>query len=385
MKLSTCLNSTSYRPQLVLGVSRLSSLEYLKFRNPDLNEDQILSRIKEEGQDPQEILTEHQEQISCEQNLAAVLKKLDISFRITKRIGDATKCVKWADLVIPIGGDGTFLLASKLISDNKKPVLGINPLVSDKNTYFTLPYKYTTNMESIFEKLHSGEYELLMRSRIRTVMTGEGLYCRPFHIHEKGRTKGEKRSQSLIRSKGKKISDALQPRRRILPWLALNEVFIGEFLAVRPITLHLQVEDQEGYVFRSSGICVCTGTGSRSWYRSMNVKPADTVQSIVEMATGKKLTIEETNKLLYKYRQSLLYPAEDLRMTYMIREMYRAPRCWRNKCYPDREMCNKITVKSYGFDAGLIIDGSISLPFNDGASASFDIKPEYALMNIIMT
>nr|XP_034195205.1 NAD kinase 2, mitochondrial-like isoform X3 [Osmia lignaria] len=335
MKLSTCLNSTSYRPQLVLGVSRLSSLEYLKFRNPDLNEDQILSRIKEEGQDPQEILTEHQEQISCEQNLAAVLKKLDISFRITKRIGDATKCVKWADLVIPIGGDG--------------------------------------------------EYELLMRSRIRTVMTGEGLYCRPFHIHEKGRTKGEKRSQSLIRSRGKKISDALQPRRRILPWLALNEVFIGEFLAVRPITLHLQVEDQEGYVFRSSGICVCTGTGSRSWYRSMNVKPADTVQSIVEMATGKKLTIEETNKLLYKYRQSLLYPAEDLRMTYMIREMYRAPRCWRNKCYPDREMCNKITVKSYGFDAGLIIDGSISLPFNDGASASFDIKPEYALMNIIMT
>lgn len=97
--------------------------------------------------------------------------------------------------MIPIGGDGTFLLASKLISDNKKPVLGINPLVPSKNTYFTLPYKYTTNIENIFEKLHSGEYELLMRSRIRTVMTGEGLYCRPFHIHEKGRAKGEKRIQ----------------------------------------------------------------------------------------------------------------------------------------------------------------------------------------------
>lgn len=70
---------------MVLAVSRLSLFEYLRFRNPDLNEDQILSRMKEEGQDPQKILTEHKEQISCEQNLAAVLKKLDISFRITKR------------------------------------------------------------------------------------------------------------------------------------------------------------------------------------------------------------------------------------------------------------------------------------------------------------
>ena len=37
------------------------------------------------GKDPHEILAEHQLQINCEKNLAAVLKKLDISFRITKR------------------------------------------------------------------------------------------------------------------------------------------------------------------------------------------------------------------------------------------------------------------------------------------------------------
>lgn len=95
--------------------------------------------------------------------------------------------------MIPIGGDGTFLLASKLIRDNTKPVFGINPNVSSESNVFTLPPRYSGDIEGIFEKLHSGEYTLLMRSRIRTVMNGEGLYTQPFHIHEKSRSQGERR------------------------------------------------------------------------------------------------------------------------------------------------------------------------------------------------
>ncbi|XP_053994027.1 NAD kinase 2, mitochondrial-like [Hylaeus volcanicus] len=299
------------------------------------------------------------------------------------RITDAVKCVNWADLVIPIGGDGTFLLASKLIKDNTKPVFGINPSVSGGTSIFTLPSKYAVDIEGIFEKLHSGEYTLLMRSRIRTVMNGEGLYRRPFHIHEKGRKQGERRVEALIRSTQSKIADALQPRQRTLPWLALNEVFMGEFLAARPITLVVQVEDQESHTIRSSGICVCTGSGSRSWYKSMNHRPPDTVQKIVELATGKKLNQEETSDLLVKYHRALLYPPEDPRMTYMIREIIRASRS--TGCCPDSRKCKKLTVKSCGFDAGLIIDGSISLPFNDGTSASFQIKPEDSLKQIVVT
>lgn len=70
----------------------------------------------------------------------------------------------------------------------------------------------------------------------------------------------------------------------------------------------------------------------------------------------------------------------------MIREMYYATRCskYKYKCCLDRQRCNKITVKSHGFDAGLVIDGSVSLPFNDGAIATFDIKPEYSLKNIVL-
>ena len=85
MKIFSCLNNAPYRPRRVLCVSKLSSLEFLRSRHPDLNEDQILSKLNERGRDPQEILAEHQRQAACEQNLAAVLKKLDINFRIARR------------------------------------------------------------------------------------------------------------------------------------------------------------------------------------------------------------------------------------------------------------------------------------------------------------
>lgn len=109
---------------------------------------------------------------------------------IEYRIGDASKYVDWADLVIVIGGDSTFLSASKLIMSNKTPILGINPHPGTRNT-FSLPIKHNADIERIFEKLRARNYVILMRSRIRTTMTGEGLY-RPFYMHEKSRV-GEKR------------------------------------------------------------------------------------------------------------------------------------------------------------------------------------------------
>jgi len=32
----------------------------------------------------------------------------------------------------------------------------------------------------------------------------------------------------------------------------------------------------------------------------------------------------------------------------------------------------------------LVLDGNMSLPFNDGSTASFEIQPEYSLKNIIL-
>lgn len=54
--------------------------------------------------------------------------------------------------------------------------------------------------------------------------------------------------------------------KRILPYLALNEVFIGETQSARVSHLHLQIDEQNQLnKTKSSGLCVSTGTGSSSW------------------------------------------------------------------------------------------------------------------------
>lgn len=83
--------------------------------------------------------------------------------------------------------------------------------------------------------------------------------------------------------------------------------------------LMIQADDEETFSIRSSGICVCTGSGSRSWFRTMNLQTAETVQTLAAMATGRQLDEKETNEVLYKYHSNLLFPPgnelQNLRIT----------------------------------------------------------------------
>lgn len=94
---------------------------------------------------------------------------------------------------MPVGGDGTFLLAANLIFDNKKPIMGINSNPKKSEGYLLLPPKYTRNIREIFEMLRAGRYNIVMRRRIRTILKGEEIWKAPFHMHEKGRVAGGER------------------------------------------------------------------------------------------------------------------------------------------------------------------------------------------------
>lgn len=83
---------------------------------------------------------------------------------------------------------------------------------------------------------------------------------------------------------------------------------MAECLAARPITMTIQADDEEEFMIRSSGICVCTGSGSRSWFRTMNLQTAETVQTLAAIATGRQLDEKETYEVLYKYHSNLLFP-----------------------------------------------------------------------------
>lgn len=99
---------------------------------------------------------------------------------------------------MPIGGDGTFLLASNLIFDNQKPVMGINSYPEKSEGYLLLSKKYTNNIPVIFEMLKAGHYNVLMRRRIRITVKGEEIWEAPFHMHEKGRFAGGERHVILM-------------------------------------------------------------------------------------------------------------------------------------------------------------------------------------------
>lgn len=93
-------------------------------------------------------------------------------------------------MILPIGGDGTFLLASNMIFDDKKPIIGINSYPERSEGFLMLSAQYKKRILDIFEMLKAGQYRVLMRRRIRTTLKGDTIWDSPFHTHEKGRVAG---------------------------------------------------------------------------------------------------------------------------------------------------------------------------------------------------
>lgn len=208
--------------------------------------------------------------------------------------------MRWADVIVPIGGDGTFLLAAGRASPlfaqshNKIPIVGFNsdPMRSEGRLMLPKYYserpseavdriKHVSNRppsSSIFffltnrnrppSVLLQGQFQWMHRSRIRTtflscngiVPESTDLYRHTISKMEQEKILAEHLSEPLARKYKAKM-------QRVLPYLALNEVFIGESLSSRVSHLHLMVDDSNVVnKTKSSGLCVSTGTGSTSWH-----------------------------------------------------------------------------------------------------------------------
>lgn len=112
-----------------------------------------------------------------------------------------------------------------------------------------------------------GEFDWLKRTRIRITMLGQnGNLPESFDLQELQPTPMELNDYPT-----EFLNDDDQKRyrakvKRILPYLALNEVFIGETQSAKVSHIHLQINEQNQLnKTKSSGLCVSTGTGSSSW------------------------------------------------------------------------------------------------------------------------
>jgi NAD+ kinase len=156
----------------------------------------------------------------------AVLKKYQINYEMIQRDCLSTKAISGKDIVITVGGDGTVLSTSHKIK-NEVPILGVNSNPKIK--------------EGFLCRANSKNFE----DRLKKIMTGK------FKI--------KKLSRLVATFKNRKLTPAL------------NEVFIGNrkpyFTALYDVDVRGRKEFQ-----KSSGVIVCTPTGSNSWCKSAGGK-----------------------------------------------------------------------------------------------------------------
>lgn len=205
--------------------------------------------------------------IKCFENhdiKAGIIKKQSLNQRDFKE--------KW-DLVLPVGGDGTFMDVGRYILDDTL-VMGIksspNSIGGHYNTNFS-------NAEEHIEKVLNGEFRVEKRTRV------EGIIPNASNIRD----------------------------------LALNEIFVGDIYNPGNPLLEIYFKGKK-YTSRSSGIIVSTYRGKTGWYDHIHIlerdpeiiKKAQTALSKVGLGDRKinvpdaEFKTGEENYVRYKVREA---------------------------------------------------------------------------------
>ncbi|XP_050316092.1 NAD kinase 2, mitochondrial isoform X2 [Anthonomus grandis grandis] len=372
------LSTQHLKTDKVLVVSKLSRFEFEKKKAKTLTESKLIDKLRQRGTDIEKMIRHHDLHKKFEENVVNTFSNLGISVKVVNRYDYTADDVVKSDIIIPIGGDGTFLLAASMVNNNEKPVIGLNSDPNRSEGYLCLPKKYSTNIREVIERLHNGNFKWLMRSRIRTTLlvSGKDNFV-PKYMHDNDFEMFPKKSAAGTSS----IDGA-----KVLPFLALNEVFMGETCSARVSHLQMRLNGStENTNLKCSGVCVCTGTGSTSWHLSINRLPVQNVAELlrlidIEATEGKDSLATVLGDI---YNKNLIFDPADKRMAYTIRELISASVWPDPKGIKSRGFAQKIEIKSNCFDASLVIDGGVSFSFNDGTTALLEIRPEDALRTVI--
>uniref|UniRef100_A0A1I8GWA6 NAD(+) kinase n=1 Tax=Macrostomum lignano TaxID=282301 RepID=A0A1I8GWA6_9PLAT len=345
--------------------------------------------------------------------------------------------IDWADAVVSAGGDGTFLLAASRIKSATKPLIGVNTDPGKSEGYLCMPTSKTApdaidallagslgckrdsgasalimgpqsgtmDRPILIRRSHSPRFRWLWRQRIRVSMsTGlpsssqssadspadgasrlQSLHLRypeyRFSEHYKELEEAWLRRQPMLQCQEHELSP--------LPVLALNEVFIGESLSAR-VSYYEMGLGREGRMRKqkSSGVTVCTGTGSTSWYFHINHLSESQVEEILHYANqladspdgsgsrSRRYTPAEIASIARNYNSALTFDPELIRMAWAVRDpvvnsVFAADQC--------RGVTDLIRVRSRMWDARLVIDGDYAFSFNDGCVALLEMRPEDAI------
>ncbi|XP_074851758.1 NAD kinase 2, mitochondrial isoform X3 [Carettochelys insculpta] len=375
-----------FRPSRVVVVAKTTRYEFeqQRYRYAGLSEEDLKQLLALKGSNYSGLLERHHIHTKNVEHVVDSLRNEQIDVRLVKRREYDEDTVRWADAVISAGGDGTMLLAASKVFDRFKPVIGVNTDPERSEGHLCLPVRYTHSFPEALQKFYRGEFRWQWRQRIRMYLEGTGINPTPVDLHEQQLSQ-EQHSRAHVNGRfHDQRSEVSGPH--LLPVRALNEVFIGESLSSRASYYEVSVDDGPWEKQKSSGLNVCTGTGSKAWSYNINKVATQAVEEILKIAKKHEslnlpLSRELIQKVTNEYNDSLLYSPEEPKMFFSIREPI-ANRVFSSSL--QRGFFSKICVRSRCWDACMVVDGGTSFEFNDGAIASILINTEDALRTVLL-
>ncbi|GBN79464.1 NAD kinase 2, mitochondrial [Araneus ventricosus] len=375
---STLLNETPFTPKKALILTKFSRYEFEKRTHSDLSEDELIKNLEDRGSDYNNLLQHHQIHMKNRELVVKTLQDHGIETKVVNRFEYSDSNIDWADVIFTTGGDGTYLMAASKI----KSLWDIYPSI--------LLYR---KFSEAVNRLKAGNSKWMHRQRIKISLSGENAFDPPIELHDQQLQYPEYRFLDCVEGHQKspkvpKLDKCTKPKcMHELPVRALNEVFIGECLSSRVSYYELSINSAPKEKLKSSGLTVCTGTGSTSWSFNINKVTEQCVKHLLKITSEEtKIDIPVSNKTLIsqitnKFNNSLIFDPTKLLMAYTLRDPIMFGMGF--KCKP-RGFAERIEIKSRMFDACLVIDGGLSFAFNDGATAVLEISDEDALLTVAL-
>uniref|UniRef100_A0A3B3C779 NAD(+) kinase n=1 Tax=Oryzias melastigma TaxID=30732 RepID=A0A3B3C779_ORYME len=332
---ASCQSRSGFKPERVAVVTKTTRYEFeqQRYRYAGLSEEDLKQLLALKGSSYSGLLERHNIHTSNVEHVVRSLEREGIEVQVVKRGAYSEEVVRWADAIISAGGDGTMLLVASKVLSKDKPVVGVN----------TDPERW------------------LWRQRIRLHLGGTGINPTPVDLHEQ--------QLSLEQHSQAHRSDSQQSTSpRLLPVRGLNEIFIGESLSSRASYYEISVEDGPWEKQKSSGLSICTGTGSKAWSYNINKLSEQAVEEVLKIVTD-------------QYNESLVFSPDDRRLLFSIREPIV------NRVFSSsrqRGFASKVCVRSRCWDACMVVDGGTSFEFNDGAIATISTSEEDQLRTVVL-
>ena len=395
------ISPLDFKPKKALIVTKVSRYEFERSKFRGLSESDFENLLTKRGSNYTMVKYHHNIHKSAEEKITHALEARGVETKKCQRKGYTNELIDWADIIFTTGGDGTFLLGASKVRRPDKPVVGINTDPTRSEGYLCLPKHFSFTLDHAIEELMSGNFRWFLRRRLRITLIGDAdkIKENPVELHNQQLLYPEYRYVDFLQEKsvtggdhplkpGENKMEGKEISERVLPVLALNEVFLGENLSSRVSYLEVKSDNNPVMKSRNSGLCISTGTGSTSRIFNISKLTHGSVENILKFVyetTRFPINFKDqklVEALTQRFNNELVFDPELNLMCYTLRDPVSAgtfPTAVEKKT---RGKARRMEVKSRCFDACLVIDGSLSYKFNDGTRAIISIHDEDVLRTV---